>query len=144
LHWFGDEYTQTYGVPVEVQVEEMPVERLAPEAELALFRIAQEALTNSGKYAGARHARVHMSFPDHAARLEIEDDGLGFDVESRKGPSRRGGLGLYGMQERAELLGGTLRIESAPGHGTRVAVEIPLANSVPVAENERAPGQERG
>jgi PAS domain S-box-containing protein len=126
LHWFADEYMKTFGVPVEVQVEDMGDRRLAPEVELALFRIAQEALTNTGKYAEASGANVSLTFPDGTARLVVQDNGKGFDVKDVHGPSRQGGLGLYGIQERADLLSGTLDINSKPGKGTRVTVIVPL------------------
>jgi signal transduction histidine kinase len=126
LRWYVDEYEQTFGVPVEVEVDKPP-ERLAPEVELALFRIAQEALTNSGKYAEASSVRLALSFPDSSARLVVEDDGRGFDPEKVIGPTKQGGLGLYGMRERADLLGATLTIHSTPGAGTHVMVDVPLS-----------------
>jgi signal transduction histidine kinase len=132
LHWFADEFKPTFGMPVEVEIEGELPGRLASEVELALFRIAQEALTNSGKYAEASHIRLSLSFPDGTARLVIEDNGKGFDPERLAGPSRRGGLGLYGMQERADLLGATFELDSAPGKGTRVTVVAPIS----VAEHD--------
>ncbi|HEX8919267.1 MAG TPA: GAF domain-containing protein [Chloroflexota bacterium] len=125
LRWFGAEYTNTFDVPVDVKVEGLSDVRLAPEVELALFRIAQEALTNVGKYAGASYARVLLSYGNGAIRLEVEDDGKGFDPRTVSRPTRHGGLGLYGMRERAALLNATLDIDSAPGKGTRVTVVIP-------------------
>lgn len=128
LHWFADEYTQTFGVPIDVHVAQAN-DSLTPEMELALFRIAQEALTNSGKYAEATHAYLALTIHDGRARLVVEDRGKGFEPSDRLGPTRQGGLGLYGMQERAELLGGTLEIESTPAHGTRITAIIPLAHA---------------
>jgi len=128
LHWFADEYARTFGVPVEVHAEQ-PERDLPPEMELALFRIAQEALTNSGKYAEATRACIDLSFEPESALLTVQDNGKGFDVDERMGPTRQGGLGLYGMEERAELLGGTLTVESTPGAGTRVSARIPLGES---------------
>jgi signal transduction histidine kinase len=126
LYWFADEYMRTFGVPVEVEAEQPPTERLSAEMELALFRIAQEALTNSGKYAEAGRARVALSFPDGVAKLVVEDDGKGFQMDQLTGPTRQGGLGLYGMKERAALLGGTLTIDTIPGEGTKVTVVAPI------------------
>lgn len=128
LRWYTDEYRHTFGVPVEVRIEQPP-ERLTPDVELALFRIAQEALTNSGKYAEASWTCLSLAFPDTTAELIVEDDGKGFDVAEIGGPTRHGGLGLYGMRERAELLGATLNIVTAPGKGTHVMVSVPLAHS---------------
>ena len=126
LRWFADEYEVTFGVPVDVEVAPLPDERLNPETELALFRIAQEALTNSGKYAGATKTCVSLDFTDAAARLVVADNGRGFSPEEVMGPTRQGGLGLYGMRERAELLDGTLHVESVPGEGTRVTATVPI------------------
>jgi PAS domain S-box-containing protein len=129
LYWFAEEYTKTFGVPVEVDVEDMPEEGLSPELELTLFRVAQEALTNSGKYAGASEARVSLAFPESQARLVVSDDGRGFNPETVASPTRHGGLGLYGMRERVELIGGQLAIQSAPGEGTRVEVDAPVSGT---------------
>jgi signal transduction histidine kinase len=126
LRWFADEFRQTFGTPVEVRIDTAPDARLAPELELGLFRIAQEALTNSGKYAQADSTRLQLSFPDGTAQLVVKDNGRGFDPDRLAGPTRQGGLGLYGMRERAALLGATLEIDSAPGQGTRVRVRAPL------------------
>jgi signal transduction histidine kinase len=97
-----------------------------PEVELALFRIAQEALTNCGKYAEANCVSVSLTFDCGAATLVVEDDGRGFDPGQIPGPSREGRLGLYGMHERIALLGGELSIATAPGQGTRITATIPL------------------
>jgi signal transduction histidine kinase len=130
LRWYAGEYTRTFEVPVHVYVE--PANgALTPDIELALFRIAQEALTNSGKYAEASSSSVVMTFPDGMIKLVVEDNGKGFEQSDRTGPSRHGGLGMYGMEERAELLGGSLMVESEPGNGTRVTALIPLARPEP-------------
>jgi two-component system sensor histidine kinase UhpB len=136
LRWLADEYRQTFGMPVEIEIGRPAPVRLPPEMELALFRIAQEGLTNSAKYADAGRVRLALSFPDGAAELVVEDDGKGFDPGLVPGPSRAGGLGLFGMRERAELLNASLTIEAAPGRGTRIAVRAPLpqpASTVPIA-----------
>jgi signal transduction histidine kinase len=127
LYWFAEEYTKTFGVPVDVDVADLPDEGLSSELELTLFRVTQEALTNIGKYADASRARVALSFPNSHARLVVSDDGRGFNPEAVGGPTRHGGLGLYGMRERVELIGGRLEIQSAPGEGTRVEVSAPVS-----------------
>jgi len=102
-------------------------DRLAPETEIAAYRIVQEALTNVARHAAAAHCRVRlMRLPD-ALRVEVEDDGSGFDPSAA--PVATGGVGLIGMRERATMLGGSLRIWSAPGAGTRLFVELPVAAS---------------
>lgn len=96
-------------------------ERLEPEVEQELYRLAQEALNNVLKHAHARHVVVRLDVEDDRTILEVADDGVGFE------PSLRGGdgFGLPGMRERAERLGGTLAIESSPGAGATVRVEVP-------------------
>jgi chemotaxis family two-component system sensor kinase Cph1 len=100
---------------------------LPPRVETALYRIAQEALTNVVRHAQARNVGVLLEVRDTFVLLIIEDDGKGFDVSWTMGSHvHQGNLGLYGMRERAALLGGTLTVESAPGEGTSVFAQIPL------------------
>src|SRR2546430_6839588 len=108
LPGLGQQCTQTHGVPVQVDVDTPPMGRLPPEVEVALFRIAQEALTNIGKHAAARSARVALSFQEGTARLVVQDDGKGFDLEQVRPPTPQGGLGLFGLSERVALLRGSL------------------------------------
>jgi signal transduction histidine kinase len=99
-----------------------PTDVRAPaEMETACFRIAQEALTNVARHARARHVEVTLTARDAALELMVRDDGVGFDVERQ-----RSHPGLAGMGERAELAGGRLDIESAPGAGTTVRARFPL------------------
>jgi signal transduction histidine kinase len=95
-------------------------ERLEPETEQELYRLAQEALNNVLKHAHARHVAVRLDVSADRAILEVVDDGVGFEPSLRNG----GGFGLPGMRERAERLGGTLQVESEPGGGTRVRMEV--------------------
>jgi ligand-binding sensor domain-containing protein/nitrate/nitrite-specific signal transduction histidine kinase len=88
-----------------------------------LYRIAQEALNNVLKHAHAQHVRVRMSISNESTSLEISDDGVGFERSARR---ESGGLGLAGMKERAEKLGGILDISSEPGKGTRLSVQVPV------------------
>jgi PAS domain S-box-containing protein len=125
IHWYADEFMKTFAVRVDVDAEAPSEKRLPPQIEVALFRIAQEALTNIGKYAGAKSVFVGLTFPDSSAELVVRDDGVGFDLDNVPGPTREGGLGLYGMRERAELLGGSLTIDTAPGRGTTITVVAP-------------------
>ena len=96
-------------------------ERLPPNVEQELYRLAQEALNNVLKHGHAGHVSVRLAVADGQAELEVADDGVGFEP-SLEGA---GGLGLRGMRERVERLGGTLHIESSAGVGTRVRVEVP-------------------
>lgn len=102
--------------------------RLPPNVELVLYRIVQEALSNVAKHASASRVETRLSRKGRTLRLLVKDDGCGFDVEAAKG-SRQSGLGLFGMEERLALIGGTLRVESSPGKGTRLSAEVPLPRS---------------
>lgn len=97
--------------------------RLSPDIEEGLYRIAQEALNNALKHAQADHVMVHLNHLAADVVLEIVDDGVGFEPDLAH---KTGGLGLRGMEERAARLGATLSVESQPGEGTRVRVEVPL------------------
>jgi two-component system sensor histidine kinase DegS len=96
-------------------------ERLEPNREQELYRVAQEALNNVVKHAQATRVRVRLDLSAERTVLEINDDGVGFEPALGGG----GGYGLQGMRERVERLGGTLEQQSAPGRGTRVSVEVP-------------------
>jgi signal transduction histidine kinase len=104
---------------------------LSPDAEVTLLRVTQEALANVRRHADAGRVAVTLSYMDGEATLDVRDDGTGFDPGSRQGGAGadghgpNGGLGLRGMRERVEALGGRLEVETAPGRGTTVAVTLP-------------------
>jgi signal transduction histidine kinase len=95
---------------------------LRPDRALALFRVAQEALRNAARHAGVPEAALHLAITSGTAELVVTDRGRGFDPSARRG----GGLGLLGMSERAQLVGGQATIHARPGQGTTVAVRVPL------------------
>jgi signal transduction histidine kinase len=100
-----------------------PTRRLPLEVETALFRIVQESLTNVVLHARASRVDVLLSLASGCVSAIIEDDGVGF----LPGPSAlQDHLGLFGMRERVEMLGGTFTVESAPGKGTTVQAEVPV------------------
>ncbi|MDP2919158.1 MAG: PAS domain S-box protein [Dehalococcoidia bacterium] len=102
------------------------VRRFAPEAELLLFRIIQEALINVRRHAHATQVEVTVEFAESKTVLIVRDNGKGFELPRLAGDlSRKGKLGLIGMDERARLLGATLSIETQPGRGTTVVIEVP-------------------
>ena len=114
------------GVETKLRVSGSPY-RLSAEEELVLFRIAQESLNNVRRHAHASEVRVMVSFHPKNVRIVIEDDGEGFDAPDKFDDLVASGkLGLIGMHERARILGGTMRIDSEPGKGTRVVVEAPV------------------
>lgn len=113
-------------IEVSLQIEGEPYDALGPDetALTTLYRAAQEALTNVRRHADARHVTVVLTFGTDSARLVVADDGRGF----RPGAvTASQGFGLLGIQERTRLVGGTVGIDSAPGAGTRITVEIPRA-----------------
>jgi len=126
MKWLSSDLSKNYGIAADVKVVG-ETRQLAPEAELMLFRIAQEALTNVQRHSEAKRVSVTLEFTDHITKVTISDNGKGFEMPERVGDlARSGKLGLAGMQERAQLLGGMLSIDSKPGKGTTVVVEVPL------------------
>jgi signal transduction histidine kinase len=98
---------------------------LTPEQNVALFRIAQESLTNVARHAKATAVNIAIDLRDGVLHLGISDNGIGFRTAEKTGRS----LGLLGMEERARLIGAGFSIESTPGLGTSVSVRLPLAST---------------
>jgi signal transduction histidine kinase len=139
-HYLG-EFRDRYRVPVDLQVLGLGSERLPLRVETALYRVAQEALTNVARHAQAHSVGVLLENRDSSVMLIVEDDGRGFDVPQVMGTHvHEGNLGLHGMRERASLLGGTLTIESAPETGTSVFVEIPFGRGESGYGKDPSPG----
>jgi signal transduction histidine kinase len=116
-----------HSLVIDFQTLAMEGVRMSQPVETALYRIVQEALTNVVQHAGASRVSLLLEARARAIVVIVEDDGDGFEVHKlMRGPADKRWLGLYGMRERAELLGGTLTIESAPGSGTALFVEVPL------------------
>jgi two-component system, NarL family, sensor kinase len=110
----------------DVQVElDITSERLPPHVEVALYRIAQEALQNVVKHADASRVRLSLSSGSGGVRLAVDDDGRGFDGDGLAWAEDRHSYGMVGMRERAELIGATLTVTSWPGRGTTVEVVVP-------------------
>ena len=102
--------------------------RLSSTVEVAFFRMIQELLTNVQMHAHATHVQVTLDFQEGAVAASVEDDGSGFDAnEMQSSTHQRKGLGLATIQERAEMLGGKMQVESRIGRGTRVRIEIPAS-----------------
>ncbi len=127
LETYVGEWGARAGVAAEVAVTGLRGRPLPPDVASALYRIAQEALTNVAKHARATQVNVVVEQPDGEVRLIVEDDGRGFDPEATDARVRRERrLGLAGMRERAALFGGTVAVESSPGGGTTVYARLPL------------------
>jgi len=123
LEWLTNDITDQQGIDVRFEVRGSP-RRLSPELELALFRIAQEALNNVVKHSEATEALVEIKFNVNKITLTITDNGQGFELpEAITDFAHLGKMGLMGMQERARLLGSTLTVTSALGTGTTISVE---------------------
>jgi two-component system sensor histidine kinase UhpB len=122
LHWYGKQFSDRTGISPLMQVEEL-TPRLPLSTETALFRITQEALTNAAKYAQARRVTLALEAIDGEVHLTIADDGIGFDATANHQPGAR--WGLINMRERAQAIGGSLIVETAPGKGTKITVEVP-------------------
>jgi signal transduction histidine kinase len=125
LGWYTGQINQRTSTEVELTIDGQPV-RLPAEVEITLYRITQEALTNVVRHADAEHARVRLAYGNGYARLQVSDDGVGFDADTLLDGETQVGWGLVGIQERVQMAGGECRIESKPGEGTQVTVEIPL------------------
>jgi len=123
LHWYGRQVTARTGVPVMVSGNEVSP-RLPPAIEVALFRIVQEAATNAIKHAQPTQIDIQVQNDVQEMRLIVADDGIGFDLAARQPADGRHGWGIMTMIERAEAVGAHCRIESQPGRGTRVIVEV--------------------
>lgn len=126
LEWLADNLTKEKGIEVAIQIT-MQSNELPREAQLVLFRIAQEAISNIRKYSEASKVVIKLESERDNKRMVITDNGKGFLVPARLGDlSNLGKFGLIGMQERAQLLNGTMTIHSEPDNGCSIIIEIPV------------------
>jgi two-component system sensor histidine kinase UhpB len=124
-------FSESTGIQTTLRLPRARV-TLAPERTLAVYRVVQEALTNAAKHADAHHVTITVAVDDGVLRVHVTDDGRGFIPDSlmnRPGQRHDGGagVGLFGMEERARLAGGSLQVRSAPGRGATVSLRAPLA-----------------
>ncbi len=138
VYRYAKDTLQAKGINVSAEFRGMD-ERLQPETEVTLFRIAQGAIGNILKHSRAKNASIKLECNASECLLRIEDDGIGFDVNklTRVDPCGRG-AGLFTMKERASLVGGTYRIESQPGQGTEITVKVPRVKDVADEKNKGA------
>ena len=127
LHSFMKSFTEETGIRVSLTAF-AGVEELSNAKRTVLYRVAQEALTNVARHAHASRVAVHIKKLPNAVRMQIKDDGQAFDVERLLHARKNKRMGLLGMRERVEMVGGKFTVESAPGHGTTVAAQIPFRN----------------
>jgi PAS domain S-box-containing protein len=120
-----DTFIERTGIRVRLSCRDLPEEHISPEVKMTAFRAVQEALTNVARHAQAESAAVEVRAQRTQLHIEVRDAGKGFRPRVRR---KAGSSGLDGMRERVALTGGQLLLETAPGHGTRVAVALPLNN----------------
>jgi len=119
LHWQAKEFSRRYGIPVSVKVEGR-LDSLSEAHRLCLYRAIQEAMTNCGKHADANQVTINVKQDETQVMASVHDDGRGFDALSQTR-----GLGLMGMTERVRTLNGRMTVDSEPGGGTSICVELP-------------------
>lgn len=127
IEWLVADFTRRSGVDCQFSVDEGLALQLHEPYATAVFRIVQESLANVAKHAAASQVRVSLSKVPDGVMLRVQDDGCGFFTLTPRKPES---LGLMGLRERAQLLGGSATIKSLPGQGTCVQVHIPLAQAM--------------
>jgi signal transduction histidine kinase len=140
IEWYLRGFGARHDIRTELLHDRMD-ERFAPDIEASVYRIVQEALTNVAKHARAASCRVYLQRLPHTILVTIEDNGAGFDAAGSSDQGHRPGIGLIGIRERVAQLRGTVRLESAPGRGTRLTVELParVRAAADQAQGEAAP-----
>ena len=130
LRWYANNRLEPEGVKVHLETSGTE-KRLPSHVEVSLFRIAQEAISNIAQHAHAEFASITLDFNSRSINLTIEDDGLGFNYNGiLTSKHDMHSFGLLGMVERAETLGGNLKIKSQIGTGTQISIEIPINQEV--------------
>ena len=123
LRWLAEQHEQRTGIATQMvgHMSEVP-----SDLAIACFRSTQEALTNVMRHARAKHVWIELNQTDDALELAVRDDGVGFDVtKTLDQAASRGHVGLLGMKERVQILGGSLEVHSIPGHGTHIRIWFP-------------------
>jgi PAS domain S-box-containing protein len=128
LERLTNDFARANAFVVDLHVTGPRLPRLPGSMEIALYRVAQEALTNASKHASPRAVSVLVHRNPQVVRLVIEDDGQGFEVAASRSETQ---LGLVGIRERAHLVGGSMTVESSPGRGTTICVSVPLPAEPP-------------
>jgi signal transduction histidine kinase len=132
------QYMSRYEIGVKFEKPEPPLSRLGSSIEMTFLRIAQEALMNIARHAGATQVHLRLWHEDRNVCMNIQDNGAG--IASWESANRPGSHGLTIMRERAEAVGGSLKISSVPGKGTKIEVKIPFETSDPsTAKKEVGP-----
>jgi len=125
VQWYADARLASRGIDVKVKAQNTPRD-LSPYVQASIYRVLQEAINNIARHAQAQHVTIRFDWREHFLRIEVEDDGQGFDVESTLSDTREH-FGLLGMKERIALLNGKMHVTSQPNQGTRLVFHIPYA-----------------
>jgi signal transduction histidine kinase len=126
LKWQAREVARRSGIKVKVEAEDVP-DHLPDEYRTCIYRVVQEALHNATRHSKATHVRITVKNEEARVSVRIQDDGVGFQTKHDKG------MGILGMEERVRHLGGSFHIDSGPGAGTAISIELPLAPEAVVA-----------
>ncbi len=124
LEWHSRNFSRRTGIAVEVRAGE-PLVRPAPQVEIALFRIAQEALNNIAKHADARRVEIVLDHANGDCVMSVQDDGIGFESADDAAGRTKHGLGMITMRERSQAIGGRFEARALPDRGTRITVRVP-------------------
>ena len=140
LLWHFERYTNQTGIKVSFSHSELP-QRLNPEIETTVYRIIQEALTNIARHARVNQAFVHLILKENILTVEVIDHGIGFISEFDM--LNWSNVGLAGMRERADMMGGYLLVNSAPNKGTKILAMLPLDRK-PIERRKRVQNRVAG
>ncbi len=134
VQWYADSRLSPQGVAVKVKARGTP-RPLSPHVQVSVYRVLQEAINNIAQHAQAQRATIAFDWRADALQVVVEDDGRGFEAaEVAQTPSQH--FGLLGMRERIHLVGGSFRIESAPGQGTRIEIQVPYDSHAGMEDHE--------
>jgi signal transduction histidine kinase len=138
LRWYASGFAERSGIKVQV-VMKGGFGRLPKETEISVFRVVQESLTNVHRHSKSRAATIRLMRADGTVRVEVVDRGVGMALPSAAtGWNSPLGVGIAGMRERVKQLGGVFEIQSEPGHGTTIRVELPVEESSQAVAEKKA------
>jgi signal transduction histidine kinase len=129
VQWLLEDFIRRTGIQCSLAADEID-ENLPDSIKTCIYRIIQESLHNCEKHAGASKAEISISQCGDSLTIDVKDNGRGFQTNASSARGRSIGLGILGMRERATRVGGALNIETAPGHGTRVLLAVPVPKTV--------------
>jgi two-component system sensor histidine kinase UhpB len=139
IRWYARENLEAAGVQVEVHAPE-PMPEIPPEVTISLFRISQEAVNNILRHAAASSVQINISLQPQTILLQVRDDGHGFNLQAASLTALSSHhLGILGLRERAEMLGGQVELISSPGQGTDLKVCLPLSGTIGINEENPCP-----